>query len=107
MRELLTRGPQWIIVESEVERPVLLQASDLARYLESQPDEDVDLVAIPADRYELAPIHLQANLFEARELLLSEDADALHVRRPSAPMSFRTFGVLRREEVESAYEFRR
>lgn len=107
VRELLTRGPQWIIVESEVERPLLLQASDLARYVESQPDEDVDLVAIPADRYELAPIHLQANLFEARELLLSEDADALYVRRPSAPMSFRTFGVLRREEVESAYEFRR
>jgi len=107
VRELLTRGPQWIIVESEVERPLLLQASDLARYVESQLDEDVDLVAIPADRYELAPIHLQANLFEARELLLSEDADVLYVRRPSAPMSFRTFGVLRREEVESAYESRR
>ena len=45
--------------------------------------------------------------FEARELLLSKDADALYVRRPAAPMSFRTFGVLRREEVESAYEFRR
>ncbi|MCZ6664183.1 MAG: hypothetical protein O7B81_02645 [Gammaproteobacteria bacterium] len=100
-------GAREFIINLEVERPLLLQALDLARYVESQPDEDIDLVAIPAERYERAPIHLQANLFEARELLLSEGADALYVRRPSAPMSFRTCGVLRREEVASAYEFRR
>ena len=70
-------GAREFIINSEVERPLLLQALDLARYVESQPDKDVDLVAIPAERYELAPIHLQANLFEARELLLSEGADAL------------------------------
>ena len=106
VRELLTRGPQWIIVEDDVERLLLLQASDLARYCDSEPALDVDLVAIPAERYELAPIHLQANLYEAREVLIAQGADALYVRRPLAPMSFRTFGVVRREDVEAAYEFR-
>ena len=106
VRELLTRGPQWIIVEDEVERPLLLQASDLARYFDSEPARDIDLVAIPAVRYELTPIHLEANLYEAREVLNAQGADALYVRRPLAPMSFRTFGVVRREDVEAAYEFR-
>ena len=106
VRELLIRGPQWIIVEDDVERPLLLQASDLARHCESEPALDVDLVAIPAVRYELASIHLEATLYEAREALNSQAADALYVRRPLAPMSYRTFGVLRREDVEAAYKFR-
>ena len=49
-------GAREFIINSEVERPLLLQALDLARYVESQPDKDVDLIAIPAERYELAPI---------------------------------------------------
>ncbi|MGR8919059.1 MAG: chloride channel protein [Gammaproteobacteria bacterium] len=109
-RELLKRGPQWIIVERDVERPILLRAADLARHCESAAGTDtageIDLLLIPAAREELKPVHLEASLFEAREIMQREGVEALYVRRPLAPMTFRTFGVVRRADVESGYAFR-
>ncbi len=106
-RALLKRGPQWIVLDRDVERPQLLPAADLARYCEANPESDaeVDLIAIPAQRYELKPVHLQATLFEAREIMRAEGVDALYVRRPLAPMSYRTFGVVLRSDVEAGYAF--
>lgn len=103
---LLERGPQWIIVECGDERRLLVRASDLARYCENERSGQVDLVEFPAERLELAPIHLQASLFEAREAMQRAGVEALFVRRATAPLSYRTFGVLLKQEVESGYVFR-
>lgn len=102
-REILLRGPQWLVIEGETERPQLLLAADLARYYENHPgtDSDIDLLAIPAERCELKPVHLQATLFEARSIMVNEGVEALYVRRPLAPLTFRTFGVIRRADVEA------
>ncbi|MGE0486119.1 MAG: chloride channel protein [Gammaproteobacteria bacterium] len=104
---LLRRGPQWIIVDHQPGQPLLLRASELARHCETDVggEADIDLVAIPAERYELRPVHLQATLYEAREIMLREGVEALYVRRQQAPMTFRTFGVLHRADVEAGYTF--
>ncbi|MCB1749622.1 MAG: chloride channel protein [Gammaproteobacteria bacterium] len=104
---LLKRGPQWIIVDQQAEQPLLLRASELARHCESSSGEatDIDLLAIPAERFELRPVHLQATLYEAREIMLREGVEALYVRRQQAPLTFRTFGVLQRTDVEAGYAF--
>lgn len=104
-RELLLRGPQWLVIEPDVERPQLLRAADLARFCEShaESDSEIDLLSIPGERYELKPVHLQATLFEAREIMLQEGVEVLFVRRPLAPMTFRTFGIVHRADVDAGY----
>lgn len=86
---------------------VLRPASDLARLVEEHADETVHQLEIPARRLPLIPIHMQASMHEARVALAGSGVDALFVRRPIAPLSYRTCGVLLRLDVESSYTLRR
>ena len=105
-RELLIETPQWIIIRDDEDVRTLLPASDLARYLDTADDDDIHLLDIPAQRSELAPINLEASMQQARVALAEGGVDALYVRRQIAPLSFRTFGVLSRQDVESCYAIR-
>ena len=110
--EILQRGPRWLIVDADTPEPLLMRAADLARYCEAtgletaETGERIDLLAIPAERFELRPVHREATLFEAREAMRVEGVEALYVRRQQAPMTFKTFGIVHREDLESGYEFR-
>jgi chloride channel protein, CIC family len=44
---------------------------------------------------------------EARVALEKSGAEAVYVRRQIAPLTYRTFGVLLRQDVESSYAMRR
>ncbi len=100
----LQDAPNWIIIEREKVN-LALPAADLARYLETSTEEDIDLLEIPSTRRELAPIYLQATLQEARDVLQESQADALFVQRQIAPMVFRTYGIIDREHIEKGYRF--
>ena len=102
-RAMLAGTPQWIIVRDDQDERTLLPAADLARFLEDHTVELVNLLRIPAQRRQLAPIHMQASLQEARVALEQSNAEALYVRRQIAPVNYRTFGVLLRRDVESNY----
>ncbi|MEM7467766.1 MAG: chloride channel protein [Pseudomonadota bacterium] len=114
---ILADTPQWIIIRAADERRLLLPASDLARVMDPAGDgqtEDkpeipdvIKLTEIPGQRLALAGVHLQATMHEARDNLESSGADALYVRRPIAPMTDRTFGVILRGDIESSYARRR
>ncbi len=106
-RDLLKDTPQRIIVRDDDDERALLPASDLARFLEDHDAEIVHLMDIPAQRRELAPVHMQASMQEARVALADSGAEALFVRREIAPLTFRVFGVLLRQDVESSYALRR
>ena len=106
-RGLLEATPQWIIVHSEEDNRALLPAADLARFLEDHEARTIQLMEIPAQRRELATIHMQASLQEARVILEESGAEAVYVRRQIAPLTYRTFGVLLRQDVESSYAMRR
>ncbi|WP_245831947.1 chloride channel protein [Solemya velesiana gill symbiont] len=103
---LLEKGPEWLLVQGEEGPVALMPALDLARFLqENQEVQEIDLMAIPARRDEVAPVHIQATLQEAMELLESRGVQSLYVERTTAPGIQRIYGVLTREQVESAYRY--
>lgn len=103
---LLQDEPEWLLIQGEGGPVSLMPAVDLVRYLkadEGRVTGEVDLLEIPGQRIDVAPIYLQATLQEALERLNS-GAEALYVERMTAPGIRRIYGVLTREQVESAYK---
>ena len=99
-------GPEWILVDQDDQPTYLMPGIAVATYLAQSPDEEeIDLLAIPAERLELAPVHLEATLKEALDILESRSAEALYVQRPVAPGINRIYGVLTRARIESAYRY--
>ncbi|WP_156961853.1 chloride channel protein [Cobetia amphilecti] len=109
-RALLDSKPVWLVVtRSMPEKPmVALPAADLVRVLMDEhwrEQEELDLLEIPAQRLDLAPIHLQATLSEAYERLLPSDVDALYVEHTTAPMIRKISGIITRDAIESYYRY--
>ncbi|HHM04295.1 MAG TPA: chloride channel protein [Gammaproteobacteria bacterium] len=105
-RAVLERQPQWLLVDSEGEERTALAAADLARWLTQRRHKEhevVDLLALPARRLRALPIDLRATLQEAHSLLEQSQADALYVRQTTAPLFSRVYGLLTRQDIESAY----
>ncbi len=99
----LTGKPDWLIIDGEDGPRYLMPAVDLARFIEEHPEQDVDLMEIPAQRYRLTAIHDLANLQEALEQLDSSGAEAVYVHSYSVPGIQRIKGILTRGRIESAY----
>lgn len=116
-RKVLKAEPKWLLVEGGDGPTALLPAVDLARYLEDcqeeakeegvEPRETVDLLAIPANRRDLAPVQYQATLEEALHQFDNTQAEALYVQRHVAPMIQRVYGVVLKSDIESYYQYRR
>ncbi|RTZ71826.1 MAG: chloride channel protein [Gammaproteobacteria bacterium] len=110
-RELLADKPRWILVSDNKEPVAILAAVDLMAWLEQQEQEaaepgeakEIDLLKIPGRRLQVAPAHLRETLQEAHETLQKGEAEALYVRRMTAPGIYRIYGILTREQIESAY----
>ena len=104
------------IVREEMNRAgaieLLMPAVDLVRFVDGPSGEspsgdsdsgEIDLAAIPASRLQLTRIELTANLFEAQALFNETGAEALVVKRVTAPGVHRVYGVLLREALDKAY----
>jgi len=114
---VLKSEPKWLIVEGSNGPTALLPAVDLARYLEdterpkaedeSGEPEAVDLMNIPANRRDVAPVQYQATLEEALNEFDTTNAEALYVQRQVAPMIQRVYGVVLKSAIESHYQYRR
>ncbi|WP_336367919.1 chloride channel protein [Marinobacter sp. C2H3] len=115
-RNVLSSGPKWLLVDGSNGPTALLPAVDLARYLEDSETatkegepapEEIDLIQIPANRRDLAPVQYQATLEEALNAFESSNAEALYVQRHVAPMIQRVYGVVLKSDIESYYQYRR
>ncbi|PAU71750.1 chloride channel protein [Vreelandella alkaliphila] len=116
-RRLLETNPVWLVIErSSVEKPVLaLKAAELARWLlehdealqdEAPPeDEFIDLLEIPGQRLEMAPIGLQATLSEAFLKLQDNALGALYVVHGYRPKQQRISGIITRGAIERYYHY--
>ena len=103
--EALKDSPNWILIKQEADYKALMPAVDLARHLQESSGEEIDLLQIPATRYEVIAIDLNATLQEARETLDNHQAEALYVHRMNAPAIYKVYGVLTREQIEAAYRY--
>ncbi len=116
-RRLLEANPMWLVIErSSEDKPVLgLKAAELARWLlehdealdgEVPPeDELIDLLEIPGQRLEMAPIGLQATLSEAFLKLQDSALGALYVVHGYRPKQQRISGIITRGAIERYYHY--
>ncbi len=115
-RKLLDDKPTWLVItrSSDDKPPLALKAADLARALldeqgldkQGLEDSSIDLLEIPGQRLELAPIHLQATLSEAFDRLNDYGVDALYVQHTTAPMIQKISGIITRSAIESYYRYK-
>ncbi|MCG7599638.1 chloride channel protein [Halomonas sp. McH1-25] len=109
---LLEDKPTWLVItrSQEEKTPIALKAADLARVMLDEQwadEESFDLLEIPGQRLELAPIHLQATLNEAFERLNEYGVDALYVQHTTAPLIQKISGIITRDAIESYYRYKR
>lgn len=105
--QLLDHEPNWIVIdETDKGGPVsLLPSLDLRRHLEAEDepqDEDIDLLAIPAQRLQLTGIPHRASLQEALEALDKHSAEAVYVWREFSRSGTQILGILTREAILTA-----
>ncbi|WP_311945076.1 chloride channel protein [Halomonas piscis] len=114
--KLLETNPVWLIIErSSQKKPLLaLRGSALARWLiehetpirQGHRDyQRIDLMEIPGQRLELAPIGLQATLSEAFIALQDESLGALYVVHGRHLKQRRISGIITRGAVERYYQY--
>ncbi|MCP4410706.1 MAG: chloride channel protein [Gammaproteobacteria bacterium] len=101
--ELMSKHPDWIVIDQDGQATTLLRALDLARYMKESKDINIDLLKIPAKRLQVTPIPLQASVDEALKRLNETQADAIVVERITAPGVRRIYGVLTKEALEGSY----
>ena len=116
-RQRLETNPTWLVIErSSDDKPVLgLKAAELARWLlehdealkegATQEEELIDLLEIPGQRLEMAPIGLQATLSEAFLKLQDNTLDALYVIHGYRPKQQRISGIITRGAIERYYHY--
>ncbi|WP_163832414.1 chloride channel protein [Spartinivicinus ruber] len=116
----LDSKPVWIVIDDKQPRAILL-AADLARYLEAkrtnktdeatdQVDEEaplLDLLGLPGQRKDIAPLYIQATLQEAREKLRQTGVEALYIQNVGAPLISPINGILTKEDIERYYHLRK
>ncbi len=107
---ILAEKPEWLLIDRDGQPEVLMAAVDLARHLQGQDEmdvgvEEIDLLEIPARREQVGAVNLQATLQEALGLIEGGVAEALYVERMIAPGIRHIYGVLTKEQIESAYRY--
>ena len=63
----------------------------------------VNLLSIPAHRKDLAEIEMRSTLREALDVLQEKNVEAIFVKRMTAPMISRVYGILTRKDIERYY----
>ncbi|MCU7922285.1 MAG: chloride channel protein [Candidatus Thiodiazotropha sp. (ex Dulcina madagascariensis)] len=102
---IFDQNPEWILIKGGEGEMALMPGVDLLRNLEQQQEDELDLFSIPATRYELAPLPMQATLQEALERLDGSSAEALYIEWFDQAHYWRIQGILTRPQIESAYRF--
>ncbi len=105
VRSILDQNPEWVLIKGEKDKKALMPGVDLLRILEQSEEQELDLLSLPATRYELAPLPMQATLQEALEKLDNSQADALYIEWYDQDHYWRIQGILTRRLITSAYRF--
>jgi len=111
---MLKEQPKWIIIEGEDRPRAVLPAADLARYMDEtrtqegfEPAEHiVNLLSIPAQRRDVASLHIQATLEEALQRFNEKGVEALYVERTTVPLIKPIIGVITRGDLDNFYLYK-
>ncbi|MEW8282834.1 MAG: chloride channel protein [Candidatus Thiodiazotropha taylori] len=101
----LNQKPEWVVINGPEDELALMPSVELLRNLELQDDAEIDLLKIPATRYQMSSIRMQSTLQEALETLDNSSAEALYIEWFDEAHYWRIQGILTRAQIESAYRF--
>ena len=102
----LASSPAWVLVLGREGAAVALPAVDLARErMKVSATAEMDLLEVPAERRQLAPIGLQATLQEAVEVMDQSGVDGLYVLRPAAWDGTPGYGIITRADIDKSYRY--
>ncbi|MEJ2622545.1 MAG: chloride channel protein, partial [Candidatus Thiodiazotropha sp.] len=96
----LNQKPEWVLIKGPDDELSLMPSVELLRNLELQDDEEIDLLKIPATRYQMAPIRMQSTLQQALETLDNNSAEALYIEWFDEAHYWRIQGILTRAQIE-------
>lgn len=111
-KKLLAAAPDWLVLDTgddQTRDKIALRAADLATYLEDAPvevlslEQAIDLLAIPARRLLLSPIHETASLWDALEAIRSSQAEALYVAHLNNPLMTSVRGIVTEDAIKNFY----
>ncbi|PID44585.1 MAG: chloride channel protein [Gammaproteobacteria bacterium] len=109
--KLLAAEPEWIVIEVDGTPKSLLPAADLVRYMlepdNADPEQEIDLLDIPAQRKEIHSIYFQATLKEALDRFHETGAEALYVERTTAPLITTVLGIITRQDIDRYYHYKK
>jgi H+/Cl- antiporter ClcA len=100
----LSKSPLWVVIEHEKDVKILLLAADLARALNEEGVEDIDLLNIPGSRKALTKISSNQSLQDAAVSLKGPGTEALYVIQRLGLVGERITGVLTKEIIEAQYQ---
>jgi CIC family chloride channel protein len=114
--QLLSNTPTWLLIRQKNERAFLMLATDLARYIlekraqqqinELKDEGMIDLLAIPANRQNIASVYLQANLEEALDTMEREAVKVVYIFRTLSPTAHKIYGIVSKRSIESYYSYK-
>ncbi len=111
IHQLFLDQPRWIIIKDS-QQFFLMQASDLANWLKYQmendqvPTEDteLDILSIPATRYDLSPINIKADIVDALSLIDSHQTEALLIQStPPEGQAPKLLGIITQADLDHFY----
>ncbi len=104
--DLVAQNKEWIVIEDE--KPIaILPTTDLSNYLqdnETDKNNEIDLMDIPAKRLQVSCIDLRATVDLAREHFIEEGVEALCISSNIGPDIMRVYGILTKEKFKSSYD---
>ena len=118
-KHIILQQHEWIIIGIDRTPSHIIPTADLARYLtedipegrlkdastppENTPPAPINLLKIPASRYDVHPVLMSSTLKEALDVMDNRSLDAVYVHRMTAPGIYRVFGIVTRKDIERFY----
>ena len=98
-RLLLESPPRWILVKKQDQLVSLFPTADLQAYAIQTDTTDINLLEMPANRLDAAPLSVQATLQDAYRLIENNDIEALYVTDMSKSKNI--IGIVNRDDIEN------
>ncbi|WP_455205599.1 chloride channel protein [Kaarinaea lacus] len=105
-QKLLLKEPKWVVVEEDRKPLALLLSAELLHFLSAQQQEEIDLIKIPAQRYDSVQVNMRDTLQHALDLMDKRQVDAAYVGHTDSSGETLVHGILTRAKVESYYRFK-
>ncbi|WP_066959168.1 chloride channel protein [Microbulbifer sp. Q7] len=116
---LIEQQPAWLLIGGD-DTPQALRTADLANFLQRPPkepegneehpkeEEKIDLLRLPGERLQLAPLSWRATLLEAQQQLEQQGAGALYIGRDydqgnSGVLDSEVAGIILPQHIEHYY----